>query len=231
MKTLLYTVSNFKDKSIDCIDLMLSNIKGNFDFAIISNKNEKCKYKIILDEKPYKYIGFLKYSENLPEGYDQYIYLDSDILFFGDIIDLHDSSKEFSIVKEKLLMSNEWFKYPYLQCSDYLDKINNNLGLNAGTFAYKNTSFLKKNRELFEPHISQDIYKDARLEQSSYNLALSNSVQFDFNKCYDLTNITVLFADQFDYDNSKTIYHFCGFSNEMQSKFLKMKTFYDKIKI
>lgn len=230
MKTLLYTVSDFKNNALDCINLLLSNIKNkDFDFAIVSNKNHTCQYPVIVDDKPYNYIGFLKYSEYIPSGYDQYIYLDSDILFFGNIIDLFHSEKQFSIVKEKLLMNTEWFKYPYLNSLEYISQAGSTLGLNAGTFAYKNIDFLSKVRYLFEPFISQDTHVDARLEQSSYNLALSSIVNFDFSQCHDLTDTTVLFADQFDYQKDKTIYHFCGFSNEMQSKLFKMKKFYDKI--
>lgn len=232
MKTLLYTVSDFKNHAIDCIDLLINNIKdSNFDFAIVSNQNIDCKYQIILDEKKYEYIGFLKYSEKIPNGYDQYIYLDSDILYFGHSHELFDSSKDFSIVKEKLLMNTEWFKYPYVNCSEYLKNANSNLGLNAGTFAYKNITFLKEVRDLYSPYITQNIHLDARLEQSSYNFALSNIVEFDFSKCYDLTDKTILFADQHPFYQDRTIYHFCGFSNEMQSKFFKMKNFYDNIKI
>jgi lipopolysaccharide biosynthesis glycosyltransferase len=232
MKTFLYTVSDFKNGALECIDLLIDNLKDrDFDFAIISNKNTDCKYDVIIDSKDYQYIGFLKYSEKIPEGYDQYIYLDSDILYFGEIKDLFNESKEFSIVKEKLLMSNEWFKYPYNNSFDYINEANSNLGLNAGTFCYKNISFLNSVRELYTPFISQDIHLDARLEQSSYNLALSKSVDFDFSKCHDLTDKTVLFADQYPFSKEKTIYHFCGFSNEMNSKFFKMKNFYDNIKI
>jgi lipopolysaccharide biosynthesis glycosyltransferase len=232
MKTLLYTVSDFKNSALDCIEMMLKNIKGSeFDFAIVSNKEVDCRHKIILDQKPYNYIGFLKYSENLPKEYDRYVYLDSDILYFGQINELFAENKEFSIVREKLKMSNEWFKYPYLNTPDYLSKINNVFGLNAGTFSFKDVSFLKNVRSLFEPFISQEIHQDARLEQSSFNFALSREVDFNFSKCYDLTDISVLFADQSSYQSDKLLYHFCGFSNEMQSKLFKMKNFYDKISI
>lgn len=232
MKTFLYTVSDFKNGALECIDLLINNIKDrDFDFAIISNKTISCKYKVIADEKDYQYIGFLKYSEKIPKGYDQYIYLDSDILYFGHSKDLVDDSKEFSIVKEKLLMNNEWFKYPYNDSFEYINKAGLNAGLNAGTFAYKNISFLQHVRNLYEPFISQDTHLDARLEQSSYNFALSREVNFDFNKCHDLTSKTVLFADQHPFSAEKSIYHFCGFSNEMNSKFSKMKKFYDNIKI
>jgi len=232
MRTLLYTVSDFKHNALDCIEMMLQNIKdSDFDFAIVSNKEVDCRHKIILDKKPYNYIGFLKYSECLPKDYDRYIYLDSDILYFGCISNLFVENKEFSIVKEKLQMSNEWFKYPYLNTPDYLNKVHNTLGLNAGTFSFTSVKFLENTRELFEPFISQEIHQDARLEQSSFNLALSREVNFDFSKCHDLTETVVLFADQSSYQSDKTLYHFCGFSNEMQSKLFKMKNFYDKISI
>lgn len=230
MKILLYTVSDFKCNALDCINLMLSSfIKTDFDFKIITNsfihKNDE---NVIYDESNYNYVGFLKYSKNIPNNYDRYVYLDSDILYFGEICDLF-SDKNFSCVIENLPLNNEWFLYEYHDLN-YLEKIKKLNGFNAGTFSFVDPSFLTKIRNCFEPHISHNVHKDARLEQSSYNYILTKEINFDINEIHNLTNITQLFADIGSFNIDKKLYHFCGFSNEMQSKYLKMKFFYDKHK-
>lgn len=230
MKILVYTVSDFKSNALDCINLMISCFtKINFDFKIVTNKSEyKNNKDVIFDETSYKYIGFLKYSKNIPHGYDKYIYLDSDILYFDDVENLF-SEKKYSCVIEELPMNHEWFLYKKHD-HEYLEKIKLLNGFNAGTFSFEDINFLKQIRNYFEPYVTQDVHFDARLEQSSYNYALSKNINFDLNNIYDLTKITQLFADTKQYTYNKKLYHFCGFSNEMQSKFFKMKNFYDTIK-
>ncbi len=226
-KILVYTVSDFKPYSLQCIELMLSCFESkNFDFKIVTNNIQYKDYEdIIFDDSKYSYVGFLKYSENIPDEYDQYIYLDSDILYFGNVNELF-SDKEYSCVVEDLPMTNEWFLYKNHD-NQYLNNIKKLNGFNAGTFSFKNISFLSKIRQAFKPYITQDVHSDARLEQSSFNFALSNEINFDINNTKDLTPITQLFADINPYNNNKKLYHFCGFSNEMGSKFFKMKSFYD----
>lgn len=227
-KILIYTVSDFKPYSLDCIKLMLSTFEDkNFDFKIITNNIKYKNYEdIIFDDSAYSYIGFLKYSKNISDEYDQYVYLDSDILYFGNTNQLF-SDKEYSCVIENLPMINEWFLYKNHD-KEYLEKIQNLNGFNAGTFSFKNISFLSKIREAFEPYITQNVHADARLEQSSFNFILSNEINFDINNINDLSQTTQLFADINPYNTTKKLYHFCGFSNEMGSKFFKMKSFYDQ---
>jgi hypothetical protein len=227
MKILVYTVSDFKADALDCIKLMLSSFnKINFDFKIITNNIDYKQYEdVIYDEFQCEYVGFLKYSENIPDGYDRYIYLDSDILYFGNVNELF-SDKEYSCVIEDLPMTNEWFLYKNHN-NQYLNNIKNLNGFNAGTFSFKKISFLSKIRQAFKPYITQNVHLDARLEQSSFNFILSNEINFDINNINNLTQITQLFADINPHSNSKKLYHFCGFSNEMSSKFFKMKNFYD----
>jgi lipopolysaccharide biosynthesis glycosyltransferase len=229
-KILLYTVSDFKPYSTECIKLMISSFSNlNFEFKIVTSNHEYKEYEdVIFDDSENCYVGFLKYSKNIPSGYDQYVYLDSDILFFGEIDNLF-SEKEYSCVVESLPMTNEWFLYKN-HSEEHLKKIKQLNGFNAGTFCFKNISFLKKIRDAFEPYISQNIHSDARLEQSSFNFILSKEINFDITQAYDLTSLTQLFADANPYNEFKKLYHFCGFSNEMHSKFYKMKKFYDSIK-
>lgn len=237
MKTLLYTVSDFKNGSLECIDMLLSCIQDSeYDFAIISNAKLDCKYKVYSDPNVQNYIGFLKYSKVIPSGYDQYIYFDSDILYFGKLIDLFDS-REFSITQESMMMdqkctsNSHWFKYEYDNTTKYLEKISKIKGINAGSFCFKNLNFLSKVRSKFENYISEsDVLFNARLEQSSFNYAICEELDFDISQAYNFTNTTVLHAHNYEFSNDKKLYHFCGFSNEMNSKLYKMKNFYDKYK-
>lgn len=230
MKILLYTVSDFKSNALDCIRLMLSCFTEiNFDFKIVTNVKEYEQYEdIIFDDNRYNYIGFLKYSKNIPAGYDKYIYLDSDVLYFDNVNNLF-SEKKYSCVIEELPMNHEWFLYKNHE-HEYLEKIKLLNGFNAGTFSFDDINFLKQIRDCFEPFVSQNVHSDARLEQSSYNYILSKNINFNISNIHNLTEMTQLFADTKQYTSNKKLYHFCGFSNEMQSKFIKMKNFYDTIK-
>jgi hypothetical protein len=230
MKVLVYTVSDFKTNALDCIRLLLSSFnKINFDFKIITNNFNYKEYEdIIYDEYQCDYVGFLKYSKYIPSGYDRYVYLDSDILYFGDIEDLF-SNKNYSCVIEDLPMSNEWFLYKNHNL-EYLDKIKSLNGFNAGTFSFTDINFLKKIRDSFEPYVINNTHYDARLEQSSFNFIISQEINFDLDKIHNLTHITQLFSNIGSQKEDKKLYHFCGFSNEMQSKFYKMKNFYDQYK-
>jgi hypothetical protein len=231
MKTLVYTISDFKDGAIDCIRMMKNSIIGNnFDFVIISNKKIDCEYEIIIDETIDNYIGFLKYSAKVPKGYDQYIYFDSDILFFAPISDFC-SNQEFSIVFENLKMNSQcsagkfWFKYPYDSSDEYFHNIKNIYGINAGSFAFKNISFLSNVRSFFEKFKSNDIVSNAILEQSSFNYALCIQNNFDFSKCFDFTSKAVIHAKPNSFNINKKLYHFTGFSNTMINKKEMMKKF------
>ena len=231
MKILVYTVSDFKTNALDCIKLLLLSFsKINFDFKIITNNIKYKDFKdVIYDEFKCNYIGFLKYSKNIPHGYDRYIYLDSDILYFGNVEALF-SDKDYSCVIDYLPMTDEWFLYRN-HTQEYLENVKNLNGFNAGTFSFVDINFLKKIRDSFETYIKNIKDKpeyDAQLEQSSYNLIISQEINFDINKIHNLTDMTQLYSTIESYQKNKKLYHFCGFTNEMQSKFYKMKNFYDQ---
>ena len=80
---LVYTVSDFKPQADQCINMMVDSLKkDNFDFCVITNKNPPSNFKhnVVVDTNNYDYVGFLKYSEKIPENYDYYVYLDSVLL-------------------------------------------------------------------------------------------------------------------------------------------------------
>ena len=231
MKTLLYTISDFKQGSIDCIRMMRNSIIGDdFDFVIIANKEIDCEYDIIQDKTDDNYIGFLKYSSKIPDGYDQYVYLDSDILFFGSISNFY-SNQEFSIVFEDLKMNSQcsshryWFKYPYDNSDQYNYNIKNLYGINAGSFAFKNILFLSKVRSYFEKFKSNDVLNNAILEQSSFNYALCIENNFDFSNCFNFTNQSIIHAKSDSFCKNKQLYHFAGFTNSMIHKKETMEKF------
>ena len=234
MKILVYTISDFKPFAINCIDLLFSNLvldnRSQIDFCIVTSKEHSknipdINVNVVVDDFSPKYIGFLKYSKSIPIGYGAYIYLDSDIIDFGSPVDLISSDKKFSTVSENLLMSNEWFKYNNA-AQNHLPLFEGMNGLNAGSFCFKDILFLEKVRNLYEPFVTGDVHSDARLEQSSFNYAICQETNFDLSCCFDLSPITRLFASDYKRTHDKKLYHFCGFSNEMASKFYKMKSFF-----
>jgi hypothetical protein len=229
---LVYTISDLRENSIKCIDLLYKSLlyKNNkkFDFHIITNNPD---YKNIITSKSYNiiyedinssYVGWLKYTKNLPIGYNHYYYFDSDILCYEDLTCLSSEDKDISLVREDKMMSSEWFCYPY--ASSYDKNLFNNInGVNAGTYVFNNLDFLKKVREKFEQHdvFSMDIHKQAMFEQSCFNYTVFESLIN--NNYHDITNYVKLFAK--DSSSSHTIYHFCGFEGFMDNKFTRMNIF------
>ena len=235
MKTLLYTVSDFKNGSIECIDMMLSHIDGEFDFAVISNSDVDCGYKVYVDDSCGNYIGFLKYSNQIPEGYDQYVYLDSDILFFGDLDVLFDDrplsiTQEFKLMNVPCEQGRYWFKYPFDITKEYSDKISHFLGINAGSFAFKNIEFLARVRKLFDNCKSPSVMENAILEQSSFNYSVLQETRFDLNKALNFSDLTVFDAHKYQFTDWQKLYHFCGFENAMVGKKQKMEKFLNENK-
>lgn len=235
-KVFIYTVSDFKPGSIECIEMLFSSLlkeeNDNIELYIIAN-NEPYKeidkrIKVIQDnnENADKFIGFLKFSDKIPHGYDYYIYLDSDILYYGNSSDLYDNNCDFTIVREDWVkMTHPWHFY---QKSTYeeSEKMNNLNGINSGTFGYKNISFVEKVRKLYESDITSDVMSNIKLEQSSFNYAICKELDFNIdNRVFDLTSKALLFATGKQFNKEKTIYHFNGFTNTMSGKANTMKSF------
>jgi hypothetical protein len=161
----------------------------------------------------------------LPKNYDYYVYLDSDILYFGKIADLLPIDRGLSIVKENHMMNNSWFAYPHAtkEHSKLFSSIN---GINAGTFVYTNPSFLETVRQLYITNIKSNYIENAKLEQSSFNYALCLLSSFKFNKYYDISNICQLHSKHNSFSNKKLLYHFCGIDQTMKTKYTIMENFY-----
>jgi hypothetical protein len=237
MKICLYTITNFVHNAINCIDLLLQSInkKYPYDFYIITNTNiNSNQYNILYDNKNItNYVGYLKYSNVIPQNYDYYIYLDSDILFFDSLDTLVSIDKPVSLVKEPYMIKNhEWFYFQYIENLNDKLLISQSNALNAGSFAFRKDQF----------HIIYDIYttyckysnkchstiEQAKLEQSIFNFHIHKAFDFSIDGCYDITRLVQLFASESQPSIDKKLYHFCGYTNEMMSKYQRMKNFYNE---
>lgn len=246
MKICLYTISDLNAESIQCVDMLYDSIfsqeinkQYNIDFYIVSNKlpNKNIKYNCILSEYGDSHIVYSRYTSNLPSGYDKYIYLDSDILFFDDILSIIDNRYEFGLVTEGTIgsMNEAWWKYPFSNEED--TQIFKSLkGINSGTFVLSNKEHLTEVSKLFIPYLhlwqNKDGNENAMFEQSCFNYFIAKKCGITLNNCYILTDKVELFcADK--PPNHKKIYHFTGFGLGMSKKLeymQKLKLLYEKIK-
>jgi hypothetical protein len=226
MKTLVYTVSDFSKSALGCIEYLHRSLKhknDNFDFSIVTNQPIKnSTFDLIYDDNNSPYVGFLKYSKNIPTGYDRYVYLDSDILFF-ESLDNAFSPHANSFVREDCSMENEWFNSAF----DNKDELHKYKAINAGSFSFSSIDFLDGIRKIFKSKITNDALSDAKLEQSSLNrfLVENKILESPYN---DFSNLVQLHVNPYHNYPGKTIYHFCGYSGGMTDKYDKMTTFLRK---
>ena len=89
----IYFYSNIDNDSVDSLQKLLMDASkttlnnSNFDFAIISDKEHpNSAFPIIKVDNTTGHLSNWKYSHLIPNGYNQYFYLDSDILFFGNLV-------------------------------------------------------------------------------------------------------------------------------------------------
>jgi hypothetical protein len=234
MKILLYTISDFKDKSVECIDLLLSSIIFDMptDFLVITNdtKNSCAKYPLLIDNSlENNYVGYLKYSYMIPEKYDYYIYLDSDILYFDKISKLINFNKHFTIVTENTLIGkNYWWYFDKVSENENV-LLQNSIALNAGSFCFDNSKLLliKYIQNTYSKYYTKDASHNAMLEQSIFNYTIHKNTNFVLDNTHDITDFVQLFAGNSQISHNKKLYHFCGFTNEMHSKYNQMKKLYD----
>jgi hypothetical protein len=233
MKTLVYTISDGTPQGLACANLLYEYLqnKENFDFLIISNKkfNSGDFNTLVVEDYNHKYVGMLKYTEKLPKNYDSYVYLDSDILFFDDPLNLVNKNKKIGIVKETFLMTEGWNYYSQGELSNKLSSLQ---GVNAGSFSVKDLKYMKKVRDLVKRAggLTDNLVADAKLEQSAFNYMVAEATDLDLSKCHDFTEKSVLFAANSDFSKQKTLYHFNGFTGEMTSKYISMTKFVQKHK-
>jgi hypothetical protein len=241
-KYLVYTISDLKENSINCTNLLHESLKlnnNNFDFYVITNNsnynNISTNHNIIYDNIDSPYIGWLKYTQKLPDGYSNYFYFDSDILCYEKLENLAKKNN-ISIVKENIFMSHQWFNYPFAKEADK-SKFKNINGINAGLYIFENKSFL---REVFEKSKSFDISSKNTISQAMFEQSCFNYTVFKLilNNYYDITSFVKLRPQVCQRGNArglpcgeitaKTIYHFCNWEASMDKKYNKMKIFHKK---
>lgn len=231
MKILLYTISDFTAMSIECIELLLSSIVFDIsvDFMIVSSaKTYHPNYSIIYTDQKSNYIGSLKYAPEIPDHYDYYLYLDSDILYFDKISHLINFDKKYTLVYEdSKINKNPWWYFRYSNTDTTM--LEQSQALNAGSFAFARSeySILNDIYTTYYQYATNNISNNAKLEQSIFNYYIYKYLNFTTENIHDITNITQLFASDYPLQNNKTLYHFCGFTNTMISKYNNMKQKYD----
>lgn len=226
MNIFLYTVSDFSANALRCIDLLNNslNYQNNVKLNILCNNipPPECQFNCIFDET-YKEIfpGFLKYSDKIPEGYDYYLYLDSDILFFDNITNiLPKKNNLYSLVfEEKIAKNNPWFNY-----SGFIE--NENIkGINSGSFVIKDRKHLQEMKNFCDTNLSANSMVNAQIDQSALNFLVSKK---NYSNYEDFSEKVQLFCDaDTNIEKGKTIFHFCGFEGHMSNKLNKMGKFYD----
>ena len=227
-KTLVYTVSDFSQYAEECINMLVENmeITENIDFCVVANKSPSSSFKhdVIQTSHNSNYIGFLKYFPKLPD-YEQYIYLDSDILLFGSPLKLISDKTNFSIVVEKKgKLRDAWHSF---HISDK-QTIPDAYGLNAGTFAFKDKQFLIEINNLLKAQYKPNYSKtqNARLEQSIFNSLVGEKCNFNWAEFTELSDTTKLHVPSgFEYNPNIQIYHFCHWNGNMLTKYQRMNDF------
>lgn len=201
-------------------------LENSTDFCVVASKSPSASFKhnVIQTKLNSNYIGCLKYFPKLPD-YDQYVYLDSDILFFGSPDNLINKNTAFSVVCEKEgKLTDEWHSFHLLNKA----LIPNTYGLNAGTFAFKNKQFLNEMVKLLETHYNPyyDPHTNAKLEQSLFNFLVGEKCNFNWAQLTDLTDITKIHVPtNFKHNPNLQIYHFCGWAGNMYTKYQRMINF------
>jgi lipopolysaccharide biosynthesis glycosyltransferase len=228
-KILVYTVSDFSAYAETCVNMLFDNIQkeAGIDFCVIATRppSPSFKYKTIPVKSYTNYIGHLKFYPKLPEA-DYYVYLDSDILFFGSIFNLIPETSDFSIVREpEGLLTDEWHSRHIVDKSTIKTDI---CGLNAGTFVFKNREFLEEMVTKITAHYNPNYHSqlNAMIEQSVFNHLIGEKCNYDWSVFKDLTDITKIHVpDDFIYDPRIQVYHFCGWTGSMVHKFYRMGNF------
>jgi lipopolysaccharide biosynthesis glycosyltransferase len=239
MKTLCYTIADFKPFVTEAIELLyqsllINNDESLFDFIVLSSNNNPSKFELttIVDASNlFGYVGFLKYSPLLPTNYDRYIYLDCDILYFGSIEKLFDKDKITIVTEPGSKMSGEWWSYNKSN-SNTKELCNNTSGINAGTYCFynKDIDFLSEIRNLCFSNIKSSFIENAQSEQGIYNYVLGKRCNFNLSCYYDITDIVQLHAAASSITKNKTLYHFCDCTISMANKYNSMENFYDQYK-
>lgn len=235
MKILVYTISNNNLFNIECIKLLKKSLdlnNQNFDFLVLTNSDIKIEnVNCIKTEFTDTDIVYSRYSKVVPDGYDVYVYLDADILFFDKITKIISENKDYSIVIEndKIIKTKNcrWYAYPFYENQQQLLQLP---ALNSGTFVFKDTLLLKIVRSLFieKIHLFKSHVEHMQFEQSCFNFAITNILDQNYHKSLFISDKIKLFSCRIDklIDNIN-IYHFNNAHIKPAQKINHMRKIYE----
>lgn len=246
MKIFIYTVATNDLNSFSCTELLYKSLKKffilDFDFRIIIGKDKQyvCSPELmsyLLPVDSYDHIFKFKYSSYIPyNDYSYFIYLDSDILWMFDQLNI-DFIKYQYIYTEGNIYKRPWSKYWPPKDKNLLknDSMKNyQFGINAGFFAL-NQFYMKQlynfmSRRL-HPHKIHG--KNRFLEQNMFNLFIYKNFYMNNNKdqIRIFTENVVCKTNKLTPYYSNKIYHFDGDMCHMDQKLERMKSFLNKNKI
>lgn len=254
-KFCVYTLSNFDTNAIKCLRLLYNSIIeqnniDDFDFYVVTNKPyfEDLGYvncKIIQENDDLdsdlktEYFSSVqaKYSPNLPDGYEYYVFLDSDILFYEKLQNIKLSESYTIGAAIELSNDNMMFYSPFHKYEGmgvfFVELAKKTRCFNAGQFVLKSCNFknefFAKVRNLFKQYIEfidkEKVHNIAFLEQQSFNYAVLHYL--DKTDTMTLTSKVscVPEAARDAQDFNVTICHFVGIFNPnlaMSDKYQRM---------
>lgn len=226
-KVLYYTISTPDATALACTKLLhksLVNKIGNIDFKIAVPRGSEhlypddVKHLLLPSVKPnptFPLIFDFKYTPTVYDlGYDNFVYLDSDILWFVNDFDTSKNQYCEELDIKKLFYTTGW---------DLIPKPGR--GVNAGFFSvdkktgldmiYRVNKGIRQRSDVGAPY-------GPWLEQSMFNLYLYNSEYEGWHAVTDKFVNSTRPANVFE---DGKIYHFQGWSGNMESKIQRMKGF------
>lgn len=229
LNNLIYTVSDLSPKSLDCSFLLRDSLlshSSNFDFLIFTNNEIRCDKECILVEKELIDLNIVasKYTSNLPSGYSNYLYLDSDILACDSFENLIKIDKINILEELNNIGDNQWHK-PIFCPDEEKDYIYSRKALNAGSFSFTNTDFIKNVKDCILQYKDRNNVLFAMFEQSCFNYSFYKNGYKDYNV---LTNVKLFSNRDTKMTEDKTLYHFCGYSGSMTEKYKDIRSFADE---
>lgn len=225
MKTLYYTVATPDKAAISCSRMLHRSIRssvGPVNFKIVVPDHTVDKYPNSIKEfilpaykpnKSWSYIGDMKYTPSVYElDYDNFVYVDSDILWFVD--DFDPSVSQFTF--ENKTLSNAWFS------TGWEPKDPNRKGVCAGFFCITKEIGLRLSKFVSDKISSWSMADCPKMEQSSFN----HFLELDgYDKWKDVSNLIVAAAKENTKFSRGKMFHFQGWQGSMDVKYDRMSKF------
>ena len=227
-KVLYYTISTPDATALACSRLLhksLNNKLGPVDFKIVVPQGSESQYPkdmlhlLLPSVKPsptYPLILDFKYTPTVYDlDYDNFVYLDSDILWF--INDFDPTKNQYCEEKcdiREFYFTTGWYSQP-----------KPGLGVNAGFFCVDKTTGINMIDQISKSLIQRDVKLITYLpllEQSMFNLYLHN---IDYNGWHKITDKFNNFTRPESIFEDNKNYHFQGWNGNMDSKIHMMNCF------